>query len=95
MHARVIEVWVQTDKVDEAVSLYEDAMEAARQAPGFIRGMLVGDRDTGKSFSITIWESAEAEQASNQGVYQQQIGRFASVFAAEPEVGSYELLFEG
>ena len=51
MHMRVIEAHLQTDKFDEAASMYKAAMEAARQTSGFIRGQLVVDRSSGKTFS--------------------------------------------
>lgn len=44
----------------------EKVLPAADRLPGF-RGMLVlGDRATGKSISITLWETEEAMLASEQ-----------------------------
>lgn len=95
MHARVTIVSVQPDKIDESIGLYEATIEAARQQPGFVRAILVGDRSSGKSYSITVWESEEAERATAEGgFYQEQIAKFATVFAAQPELESMEVLFE-
>ena len=91
MHARLTYVSVQPDNVDEATSLYEGTIEALQGQPGF-----AGARGTGRSISITLWESVDAEQASSQsGFYQEQVARFAALFTAEPEMDSMEVLLQG
>lgn len=91
MYARLVEVTLKTDMLDEAASLYDDAMVAARQTSGFIQGMLAVDRSTGRGYSITTWETAEDEQNSQQGLLQEQLVKFAAVFAGEPSTASFEV----
>lgn len=96
MHARLTYVNVQSDNVDEAISIYEGTIAALEGQPGFAGALLLGDRGTGKSISITLWDSVEAEQATTQsGFYQEQLGRFAALFTAQPEVESMEVLLQG
>jgi heme-degrading monooxygenase HmoA len=96
MHARLTYTNIQSDKVDEATSLYEGTIQALQSQPGFAGALLLGDRGTGRSISITLWESAEAEQASTQsGFYREQVARFAALFTAEPEMDSLEVLLQG
>lgn len=93
MHARVTQSKVQPDNVDEFISLFQGAVEAARQQPGFIRALLVGDRSTGRSISIALWKSDE--QASiESGFYSEQLAKVASVIEGEPERESLDVLFE-
>ena len=96
MHARVTQTAVDPDKVDEAVTLFEGAVEAAKGQPGFVRAFLFGDRATGRSVSVTVWETeADEARTRTEGFYQEQIARFASVLQGEPTPESFEVLFEG
>jgi heme-degrading monooxygenase HmoA len=95
MNVRVTEFGLQTSKIDEAGTMYQNAMEEALQYEGFIRGMLLTDRDTGKAFSITLWESEAAEEASRQSLHQVQLVKFARVMTGSPTSGNYELIYEG
>ena len=96
MHARLTYTNVQPDKEDEAVSLYEGTIAALQGQPGFAGALLLGERGTGRSISITLWNSVEEEQATTQsGFYQEQVARFAALFTAQPEVESLEVLLQG
>lgn len=41
-------------------------MPAARGMDGFVRAYLLVDRDSGKTLSVTVWETEEAMRASEE-----------------------------
>jgi len=93
MQARVTHVQVQPDKIDEATSIYRDSVVPVLKAQnGYPATYMLVDRATGKGMSVTIWESLEALQASeSSGFYQEQVAKFAPVFAAPPTREVYEV----
>jgi heme-degrading monooxygenase HmoA len=93
MQARVTHVQVQPDKVDEATSIYRDSVvPVLKTQNGYSATYLLVDRATGKGMSVTIWEGLEALQASeSSGFYQEQVAKFAPVFAAPPTREIYEV----
>ena len=93
MQARVTHVQVQPDKIDEATSIYRDSVVPVLKAQnGYRATYMLVDRATGKGMSVTIWESLEALQASeSSGFYQEQVAKFAPVFAAAPTREIYEV----
>ena len=93
MHVRVTHIQIHPDKFDEATSLYESSVvPAARQQKGFKSITLLTDRATGKSISLSYWES-EADMAAGEasGYYQQQIAKFAPFMIAQPVRETYEV----
>jgi heme-degrading monooxygenase HmoA len=97
MNARVVHVQMQPGKVNEAISLYrESVVPAAKQQNGFKNALLLTDPTTGKGLSITLWET-EADMAAGEasGYYQEQIAKFASIFAGPPERAHYEVSVQG
>jgi len=97
MHVRAATVQVQPDKMQEAINLYRDSVvPAAKAQKGFQGAYLMTDASSGKAISITVWES-EADMMSGEsssGYYQEQIGKFGSLFAGPPTMEHYELSVE-
>ncbi len=55
------------DQVDEAVRVArEQFIPAAQQSGGFEGMYVLADRESGTALSITLWESREAMQASEE-----------------------------
>ena len=71
-------------------------LEGARAQKGFQGAYLMTDAASGKALSITVWES-EADMLAGEssgGHYNEQIAKFASVFAGTPSLEHYELSVE-
>ena len=67
MHARVSTFEGSPDLIDEMLrQVREQVLPQAKQMDGF-RGLIaLGDRQSGKTLGITIWESEEAMRASEE-----------------------------
>ena len=94
MHARVATVQVQPGKTQEAIDIYKNSVvPAAKEQKGFQGAYLMTDASSGKALSITVWESEADMMAgeSSSGYYQEQIGKFGSLFAGPPTLDHYEV----
>lgn len=93
MHARVVTVQIQPDKTDEAISIYRDSVvPAGKQQKGFKGALLLADPNTGKAISVTLWETeADMKAGETSGYYQEQIAKFAGVFARPPVREHYDV----
>jgi len=93
MHARVSTVQIQPGKTDEAISIYRDSVvPVGKQQKGFKGALLLADPNTGKAISVTLWETeADMKAGETSGYYQEQIAKFASVFAGPPVGEHYEV----
>jgi len=97
MHARVTTVEMQPDKIEESVRMYRDSViPAAKQQQGFKGAFLLTDPNTGKGVSITLWETeADMRAGETSGYYQEQIAKFAQIFAGPPTREGYEVSVQG
>jgi heme-degrading monooxygenase HmoA len=94
MYARVINSQLVSGRTDEAVSIWRDKVAAMiQQAKGFKGAYLVGDRETGKGLTITLWESKEDADAMNAAL-PQTLALFDGLFAAQPSLETYEVLLQ-
>lgn len=86
MNARVVTANVQTDRVDEAVSRYRDAVvPAAKQQKGYRGRLLFVNYDTGKALSITLWDTETDMIAGEDSAYlQTQFSSFRGLFTEPP-----------
>jgi len=93
MHARVVTAQIQPGKMEEAVGIYRDSVvPAAKQQKGFKGALLLTDPNTGKGISIALWETeADMQAGEASGYFQEQIAKFAAVFAAPPVTEHYEV----
>ena len=94
MHARVATVQVQPGKTQEAIDIYKNSVvPAAKTQKGFQGAYLMTDASSGKAISITVWDSEADMMAgeSSSGYYQEQIGKFGSLFAGPPTLDHYEV----
>jgi len=91
MQARVVTIQTQPGKTEEAIRIYRDSViPAAKQQKGFKSALLLTDPGTGKGISVTLWETEADQKASEtSGYFQQQIAKFAAVFAGPPVLEAY------
>ena len=94
MYARVINSQLVSGKTDDAVSVWGDHVAPTlKQAKGFKGAYLVGDRETGKGLTITLWETKEDADAMNAAL-PQTLALFDGMFAAQPSLETYEVLLQ-
>ena len=93
MHARMVSVQIKTERVDDMVRIWKDLVLPAAQAqPGFKGALVVGDRETGDGFSISLWDSvADMEAGESSGYYQEQLAKFGDMFAGQPTRKHFEV----
>ena len=96
MYVQVVRIQVQPGKVDEAIAIFRDSVApAAREQKGFKNAYLLIERATNKGMGFSLWESeADVAALATSGFYQEQVARFAAVFAAPPEREVYEVAME-
>jgi hypothetical protein len=87
--ARVMTVTLKPGTADQAAAEWPEHI-AKFKGQGLVAGYLLVDRGTGHALSITIWDSAEAQQA-NAGSAEQAAGRAAMMkyFTAAPSPAVY------
>ena len=96
MFARVINVELDPGDIEKAISIYGDSViPASKQREGFVGALLLGDRNTGKGISITMWDSEEHLKAGEQsGFTQEQIAKFAQLLKGTPAIEGLEVLIK-
>ncbi len=72
----------------------EHIIPAARKEPGFRGGYWLGDRKTGRGTVVTLWESAEAERASQAMASQTREKAVALLGGEIKSVEVYEVVAE-
>ncbi len=77
--------------------MYRDSViPAAKQQQGFKGTFLLTDPNTGKGVSISLWETeADMRAGETSGYYQEQIAKFAQIFAGPPTREGYEVSVQG
>jgi heme-degrading monooxygenase HmoA len=93
MYARVTRVGIKPDKVEDAISMTAGEIGIDIQNDAGFKGFYVlGNRETGDSMVITMWDSQETEEASRQKVAQRS-GTLGEYLAGPPEPSViYEVL---
>jgi hypothetical protein len=86
MHARIITVQIQHDRLDETSRLYqEQLLPAAQQQAGFKGGWLLLDRHTGRGLAILLWETETDLRAGEANhLLQQQLAQVVQTFVSTP-----------
>ena len=96
MHSQVVRAKIQPGKIDEAVAIFRDSVApAARQEKGFKNSYFLVDRSANKVIGFSLWESeADVAALAESGFYQEQVAKFAAVFAGPPEREVCEVLVQ-
>ena len=86
MYASATQVQLIPDRIDEVVRIFEeDVRRAVNTFPGLHHFYLFTDAQTGKGYTITLFETEEAANAFySSGVFQEQIGKIREFFAGPP-----------
>jgi quinol monooxygenase YgiN len=94
MHARVNTAQIQPDQIDEAVAALRALVPRARQqAPGLKSALVAGDRRTGKTVIVSVWES-EAAWEAGEPLYQEAMRELGPFLAEPPTREGYEVLLQ-
>lgn len=96
MHTRIVTSQLKPGTVDQAIQIWHDrVVPTLKAAKGFKRSYLSGDRNSGKSMAISIWETeADATAWVSSGKYAEVIAHFAQHFAAPPTQEQLEVFVE-
>ena len=92
MYSQVLRVDIQPGMMDEAIAIFKDSVAPAIHGwSGLQMGRLLIDRAGNKIMAVSFWDS-QVDEASLQssGAYQEQVAKFAALFAGPPEVEVYE-----
>ncbi len=92
MYSQVLRVNIQPGKMDEAIAIFKDSVAPAIHGwSGLQIGRLLVDRAGNKVMAVSFWDG-QADEAGLQssGAYQEQVAKFAALFAGPPEVEVYE-----
>ncbi len=97
MFVRMISVKVKLEKIDEAASIYQNAIVPVAQAQkGYRSASLWVNRATGMAHSVAVWETEEDMKAGESSSYlREQIARVSQTFASQPVIEGYEVVAHG
>ena len=97
MFARVVTVQMKPEYLDEANQIYtESIISYARTQKGFKRVWLLSDRNTGKTLSISVWETeADMLAGERSGYLKDQTAKLAGFFTGQPITEHFEVTAEG
>jgi heme-degrading monooxygenase HmoA len=94
MYARVFTSQLNAGKGDEAVAIWrEKVAPITKKSKGFKGAYLIGDSETGKGMTITMWETKEDADAMN-AVLSQIMPMFKDLWKVPPTPETYEVLLQ-
>lgn len=85
---------MQPGKTEETRKIFEESVvPAAKEQKGFCAiYLLESEDDPTTGMALSLWDSkADAEAGEQSGYYQEQVQKFAPLFAAPPERKGYEI----
>ncbi len=93
MYARVIQVDVDTAKMDAGVEAVDRAIqETVSKLKGFEGSYLLVDRAASRALYVGLYDSKEdADAVMQSGVTQDVVSRLAEFMTGTPSIGSYEV----
>jgi heme-degrading monooxygenase HmoA len=86
----------QPEKIDDVTKVAQDSiLPAAKQQPGFKGWLVVTDRDSGKAYSITLWETEDDMLAGEKSGYlQEQVAKLGAFLTAPPTTEHLEVILQ-
>jgi hypothetical protein len=70
MFARVSQFAVEPERLQQGRRAVEDhVIPALRMQPGYSGGLLLGDAQSGKVLTVSLWETEEAMHATDEASY--------------------------
>lgn len=93
MYARHVTVRGSADKIDDGIrSVREQVLPLLQACDGFRGQLLLVDRQKGEAIGISLWDSEEQMQASEEKVQQARQATADQVEASSaPDVNLYEM----
>jgi heme-degrading monooxygenase HmoA len=93
MYARVTDLPIKPERVEEAIELYrKSVVPAAKAQKGFICIYLLTDRSTGNGMAISFWKTEKDCLANEHNrYYQEQLAKFLDFFSSPPIRDGYEV----
>ncbi len=93
MYARVVFGEVRPENENLVVAIYHDWIApTTRQQKGFKGIIQMTDRNTGKTLSITLWETeADMKASESSDYYKQQFAKLAPFDATRPMLVDYNV----
>ena len=85
MHANVTSGEIQAGQINDFINIYQDSVKPVVEAiPGLKNLYVLTDHDSSKAMIIAFYGSKEeAENAQQDGHFQQALGRLASTLVVE------------
>jgi hypothetical protein len=94
MFARVNTLQTAPDRIDDVARTVRDLVHPGIMAESGYRGYIVlGNRETGKAIGVTLWESADAREASDAKAREIRPRLEQATGGAMQSVERYEVLF--
>jgi heme-degrading monooxygenase HmoA len=91
MYGRITRIQIPPDAVDKGIAYFkEKVMPAARSAPGNAGAVLLVDRKNGTAIGITLWETTDALNASEQFGVTSRTGSAAATGGSVINVERYQ-----
>lgn len=96
MYARIISSQLKPGTLDQATSIWRDAIvPSLSNTRGFRGGYMNSDPNTGKGTVVTLWETqADASAMNSSGQYQQSIALFAALLESTPNLEQIEVMVQ-
>ena len=95
MYARLVEIQLVPDKMDEGLAILRERIAPSIAAqPGFDHGHWFGDRTTGKAISVTFWTNEADERASRANIPQLIEGMAHVLASREVRQETFETVHE-
>ena len=96
MYARVVTTLTKPGKIDDVTKVAQDSiLPAAKQQSGFKGWLVLSDRDSGKGYSVTLWET-EADMIAGEscGYLQEQFAKLGDFLAGLPTTEHFEVVIK-
>ncbi|MFC5411460.1 antibiotic biosynthesis monooxygenase family protein [Larkinella bovis] len=93
MYARVIQVPLKPDAIDQATQYFRESVgPALKELNGFKNSRFLTDPATNKCLMVTLWESEQARKdAESNGFLQDVLSQMKGYFAGPPTIDYYEV----
>ena len=94
MFSRVNFLETAPERIDDVARVVRDIVHPGiREEPGYVGYIVLGDRSTGKALGVTLWETAEAREASDAKARQIRPRVEEGTGGTMRSVERYEVLF--
>ncbi len=97
MYARITNTKHDPYRIDEAIEIVRQrVLPAAKQQKGYHGYIMLVERSTGKTLTITLWEGEEelTMTGENSGYYRDAISQVVPLLTSEPFVEDYEVVIQ-